>query len=151
MKTTCERDMPSLPNQVQPPLRHQQIFNEINLFVSYYKQYEFEIRKALDTPIKMMQIFRVAKQSDHTIYELQEVINKNILRADFQKLEIFEEQILGPNPIEATLEIKMGYPSLSNSFNIFQQLFNSEQDFKMFIDSPITFQELITALEILDQ
>ena len=70
MKTTCDRDMPSLPNQVQPPLRHHQIFNEINLFVSYYKQYEFEIRKALDTPIKMMQIFRVATQDDQTIYEL---------------------------------------------------------------------------------
>ena len=147
MKTTCERDMPCLPNQVQPPLRHQQIFNEINLFVSYYKQYEHAIKKALDTPIKMMQIFRVAKSYDYKkIFELQGLINYDTPKQDYEKLEAFEKQILTPIKVE----IKFTHPQLSNPFNIFQCLFDQNYNMQEFIQN-VNFQDLIACLEILDQ
>lgn len=57
----CDRDGPALPNQVQPQSVHEQIFEEINEVISVYKQFEFDLKVALDTPIKMMHIFRVAK------------------------------------------------------------------------------------------
>jgi len=57
----CERDPPSLPNQIMPPTRHVKIFEELNQLVAYYKQFEFELLKALDTPIKLLQLFRISK------------------------------------------------------------------------------------------
>ena len=38
-------------------------------------------------------------------------------KQDFEKLEAFEKQIMGPIP--SGFEIKIAYPSLSNPFNIF--------------------------------
>ena len=57
----CERDGPALPNQVQPQSIHESIFKEIDVIVSFYKRMEWELRTALDTPIKLMHIFRIAK------------------------------------------------------------------------------------------
>ena len=55
------RDAPNLPNQIQPPSRNSIIFEELNTLVGNYKALENQLRLALDTPIKMIQIFRVAK------------------------------------------------------------------------------------------
>jgi hypothetical protein len=55
---------------------------------------------------------------------------------------------LGPNPIG--FEIKIAYPSLSNPFNIFQSLFDQNQNMQEFIQN-VNFQDLIACLEILDQ
>jgi hypothetical protein len=63
--------------------------------VSYYKQYEFEIKKALDTPIKLIQIFRELKINDKNIPELEGLLNKDISVFDFEKLLKFENLILG--------------------------------------------------------
>ena len=57
----CERDGPALPNQVQPQSIHESIFKEIDVIVSFYKRFEYEVRTSLDTPIKLMHIFRIAK------------------------------------------------------------------------------------------
>ena len=44
-----------------PPCRNSVILKELSDMVSHYKVFEWKLREAIDIPVKMMQIFRVAK------------------------------------------------------------------------------------------
>ena len=60
-KRRCERDVPYAPNAVMPPRRNNVILKELSDLVTHYKVFELKLREAIDIPLKMMQIFRIAK------------------------------------------------------------------------------------------
>ena len=53
--------MPAVPNQVQPPTSNGVIYEEINAMIANYKAVENQMSLAMDTPIKMIKIFRLVK------------------------------------------------------------------------------------------
>lgn len=61
VQTKSERDSPTLPNQAQPLTQHELIFDELNELVAVYKQLEHELRQMLETPLKLILLYRGAK------------------------------------------------------------------------------------------
>jgi hypothetical protein len=45
-----------IPNNPNMKTKREQIFEELNLMIAYMKRLEFEIRRLLDTPVKMFRI-----------------------------------------------------------------------------------------------
>lgn len=82
----CERDPPCLPNQAIPQTQHEQIFTEVNSLVSYYKQLEYEIKEALDTPIRIMYLFRAAKNYLIGTWYRQNKNNVNMQSEDYREV-----------------------------------------------------------------
>ena len=109
-----------------------------------YKRLEFELRKALDTPAKMMEILRASRQArlqkerpnqievkthrlkDPRAINLEDLMNSSLPQEDFGKLSKFESLLCGRNSAQLADEelaqqppLKPAHRALSSSYYIF--------------------------------
>lgn len=108
LSVICPKDQTTSTGAVIGKTKREQIFEELNQMIAYTKRLEFEIKRGMDTPLRMFRILLTrhtqamkypTTQASQPYAAVKEAyFMEDIKLDDLSKVMKFANQLLGANP-----------------------------------------------------